>query len=125
MRAELVCLRLVKDMRNIAAYLLAVMGGNEAPDAAAIKAILSSVGVEGDDERIAAFLKEAEGKTVEELIAAGQSKLAAVPSGGVAAGGASTGGAAAAAEETKEEEEEEEADFGGGGLFGDDEEDDW
>merc|ERR1712189_158814 len=44
-----VCFVLTKlKMRYVAAYLLAQLGGNDAPDAAAIKAILSSVGVDAD-----------------------------------------------------------------------------
>merc|ERR1711990_46046 len=39
-------------MRYVAAYLLAQLGGNDAPDAAAIKAILGSVGVDADEEKM-------------------------------------------------------------------------
>lgn len=39
-------------MRYVAAYLLAVLGGNTSPSAKDIKAILSSVGIEADDERL-------------------------------------------------------------------------
>ena len=49
-------------MKYLAAYLLAVLGGNATPDAAAVKAILGSVSVEGDDEAIAAVLAAVEGK---------------------------------------------------------------
>lgn len=40
-------------MRYVAAYLLAALGGNESPDAKAIKKILESVGIEADDTRLA------------------------------------------------------------------------
>ena len=35
-------------MRHVAAYLLAVLGGNASPSAADLKGILSSVGVEAN-----------------------------------------------------------------------------
>merc|ERR1711976_531854 len=48
-----VCFVLTKlKMRYVAAYLLAQLGGNDAPDAAAIKAILGSVGVDADEEKL-------------------------------------------------------------------------
>ncbi|KAJ0407623.1 hypothetical protein P43SY_010164 [Pythium insidiosum] len=107
-------------MRYIAAYLLAVLGGNAAPSAADVTAILSSVGVEVDAERLNQVISELEGKDVNEIIAAGSKKLAkfggAAPAAAGAAGAAA--GAAAAVEEA-EAEEEEEADIGGGmDMFG-------
>ena len=39
-------------MRYVAAYLLAVLGGNNSPSARDIKSILGSVGIEADDERL-------------------------------------------------------------------------
>ncbi|KAJ4705168.1 60S acidic ribosomal protein family [Melia azedarach] len=105
-------------MKVIAAYLLAVLGGNTSPSANDIKGILGSVGVDCDDERIEFLLSEVQGKDVTELIASGREKLASVPSGGgvavaaaPAAGGAGAG-APAAAESKKEEkvEEKEESD---------------
>merc|ERR1711868_23702 len=96
-----VCFVLTKlKMRYVAAYLLAQLGGNDAPDAAAIKAILGSVGVDADKE-----------------------KLASVPSGGGAApaagGAAAAGGAedAPAAEAKKESSSEDEDEDMGFGLF--------
>ncbi|XP_059646723.1 large ribosomal subunit protein P2y-like [Cornus florida] len=105
-------------MKVIAAYLLAVLGGNTSPSAKDLKNILGSVGAEADDDRIELLLSEVNGKDITELIAAGREKLASVPSGGGAvavAAGAGGGGAAAApaaAESKKEEkvEEKEESD---------------
>nr|XP_043609835.1 60S acidic ribosomal protein P2-like [Erigeron canadensis] len=98
-------------MKVIAAYLLALLGGNKSPSAEDLKAILGSVGVEADDDKIELLLKEVKGKDITELIASGREKLASVPSGGsrVAVAAASGGGAApaAAAAETKEEEKVE------------------
>ncbi|KAG4282914.1 50S ribosomal protein LP2 [Fusarium proliferatum] len=96
-------------MKHLAAYLLLGLGGNTSPSAADVKAVLESVGIEADDERLNTLISELEGKDIQELIAEGSEKLASVPSGG--AGGAAAGGAAAsggAAEEAKEEEKEEE-----------------
>ncbi|XP_062120231.1 large ribosomal subunit protein P2B-like [Humulus lupulus] len=105
-------------MKIIAAYLLAVLGGNASPSAADLKAILSSVGIEAEDEKVNFLLTEVKGKDLTELIASGREKLASVPSGGGAiayaapAGGAAAAPAAAAAESKKEEkvEEKEESD---------------
>nr|POE70477.1 60s acidic ribosomal protein p2b [Quercus suber] len=106
-------------MKVVAAYLLAVLGGNTTPSADDLKNILGSVGAEADDDRIELLLSEVKGKDITELIAAGREKLSSVPSGGgaiaVAAPGGGAGGAApeaAAAESKKEEkvEEKEESD---------------
>ncbi|PKI53656.1 60S acidic ribosomal protein P2B-like [Punica granatum] len=105
-------------MKVIAAYLLAVLGGNTCPSAEDLKSILGSVGAEADEDRIELLLSEVKGKDITELIAAGREKLASVPSGGgvaVAAAAAPVGGgggAAPAAEAKKEEkvEEKEESD---------------
>ncbi|CAI5005205.1 AVN_HP_G0047720.mRNA.1.CDS.1 [Saccharomyces cerevisiae] len=103
-------------MKYLAAYLLLNAAGNT-PDATKIKAILESVGIEIEDEKVSSVLSALEGKSVDELITEGNEKLAAVP----AAGPASAGGAAAggdAAEEEKEEEAAEESDDDMGfGLF--------
>jgi large subunit ribosomal protein LP2 len=106
------------NMKIIAAYLLAVLGGNASPSAADIKNILGSVGVEGEDSNIELLLSEVKGKDFAELIASGREKLASVPSGGgavavSAAPGGGAGAAAAPAAEAKEEkkvEEKEESD---------------
>ncbi|KAJ1419517.1 Ribosomal protein P1/P2, N-terminal domain [Sesbania bispinosa] len=57
-------------MKAIAAYLLAVLGGNTSPSADDIKNILGSVGAEADDDRIELFLSEIKGKDIVEVIAA-------------------------------------------------------
>lgn len=91
-------------MRYVAAYLLAVLGGKEAPSAADLEKILSSVGVEVDQERLTRVVKELKGKSIEELITQGREKLQSVPSGGaVAAAAAPAGGAAPAAADKKED----------------------
>ncbi|XP_022746748.1 60S acidic ribosomal protein P2-2-like [Durio zibethinus] len=102
-------------MKVIAAYLLAVLGGNTSPSADDLKHILGCVGAEAEDERIQLLLSEVKGKDITELIASGREKLASVPSaggGGVAVTVAAAGAGAAAAETKKEEkvEEKEESD---------------
>lgn len=49
-------------MRHVAAYLLAVLGGNNSPSAQDVKTILASAGVDADESRLSALLKELEGK---------------------------------------------------------------
>ncbi|KAJ6664977.1 hypothetical protein lerEdw1_005208 [Lerista edwardsae] len=113
-------------MRYIAAYLLAVLGGNESPTSKDLKKILDSVGIETDDERVNKVISELNGKNIEDVIAQGNSKLASMPAGGavaVSAGGSAApaaGAAPAPAEEKKEEkkeESEESDDDMGFGLF--------
>jgi len=96
-------------MRYVAAYLLAVLGGNASPSADDISAIISSVGIDIDKEKLDKVISELSGKSVEELIAEGSKKLASVPSGG--------GAAEAPKEEKKEEPAEESDDDMGFGLF--------
>merc|ERR1712183_1014628 len=99
-------------MRYVAAYLLASLGGNESPSADDIKTILSSVGIDADDEKLGKVISELSGKSIDDVIAAGNAKLASVPSGGGAAA------EEAKEEEKKEESEEEESDDDMGfGLF--------
>ncbi|XP_041639201.1 60S acidic ribosomal protein P2 [Cheilinus undulatus] len=113
-------------MRYVAAYLLAVLGGNTSPSAKDIKAILGSVGIEADDERLNKVISELNGKDINEVMNSGLSKLASVPAGGAvaaapAAGGAAAAGAAPAAAEEKKEEKKEESEESdedmGFGLF--------
>ncbi|CAN6445435.1 unnamed protein product [Victoria cruziana] len=111
-------------MKVVAAFLLAVLGGNSHPSADDIKDILGSVGAEADDEKIEFLLSEVKGKDITELIASGREKFASVPSGGgaiaiapAAGGGGGSAAAAAPAAETKkddkvEEKEESDEDMG-------------
>merc|ERR1712096_406864 len=99
-------------MRYVAAYLLAVLGGNTSPSSKDIKSILGSVGIEAEDERLNKVISELNGKDINEVMNSGLSKLASVPAGGVvaapaaaaAAAGAGGAGAAPAAVEEKKEE---------------------
>ena len=91
-------------MKLVAAYLLLTVGGNTSPSAADVKQLLSTVGIEADDERLNKLIAEVEGKNIEELIQQGSEKLASVPSASAApAAAAPAGGEAPKAEEKKEE----------------------
>nr|AEF59082.1 60S acidic ribosomal-like protein P2 [Phragmatopoma lapidosa] len=109
-------------MRYVAAYMLAVLGGNTNPSDADIKKILSSVGIEADDANIKKVISELSGKNIEDVLAEGKEKLASMPAGGgaapaaAAAGGGDAAPAEAKKEEKKEESEESDDDMGFG-LF--------
>lgn len=109
-------------MRYVAAYLLAVLGGNESPSAADIKKILSSVGIDAEDDKLKKVIGELNGKNIQELIAEGSKKLASMPAAGAAAAPAASAADAPAAveekkEEAKKEESESEDEDMGFGLF--------
>ncbi|KAM0940352.1 putative ribosomal protein P2 [Dioscorea sansibarensis] len=102
-------------MKIIAAYLLALLGGNLSPSADDLKNILGSVGAETDEDKFEFFLSEVKGIDITELIALGKEKLATVPGGGggalvvaTPAGGEATAGPAAAEPKTEEKVEEKE-----------------
>merc|ERR1711924_400322 len=105
---------LLKNMKVISAYMLAVVGGNAKPSAADVKKILSAVAIDLDDDaenRLNTLVEEMSTKDVNEFIEAGLEKLKTVPGGG-AGGGAAASGGAAAAEEAKPESESEDDDDG-------------
>lgn len=79
-------------MRYVAAYLLAVLGGNESPKNADLEKILSSVGIEVDAARVTKIIGELKGKSIEELIAQGREKLSSMPVGGGAVAAAPAAG---------------------------------
>lgn len=56
-----------------------------------------AVSIEADSDRVDQLLSELEGKSIEEVIASGVSKLSSVPSGGGGGGGAAAGGGGGAA----------------------------
>lgn len=55
-------------MKYLAAYLLLQLGGNESPAASDIKAVLESVGIEAESERLDKLISELEGKNVQEVL---------------------------------------------------------
>ena len=60
-------IRNILQMRYVAAYLLATLGGNKDPSASDIKAILESVGIDVDSERLDVVIKELSGKDISEV----------------------------------------------------------
>lgn len=112
-------------MKSVAAYILLTLGGNATPSAEDIEKVVTAAGGEHDADATAALLKDLEGKTIADVIAAGQARLATVPTGG-GGGGGGAGGDAAAEEEKEEEKEEEEKEEEAavGNLFGGDGDDD-
>jgi ribosomal protein L12E/L44/L45/RPP1/RPP2 len=105
-------------MKYIAAYLLAVLGGNDAPTAADVGAILKSADIEVDDAAVDAVLKAVDGKDLNTVLTDGTKKLVKIGGGGGGGAAPAAGAAAAAVVEEEEEEEEEESAGGAGGMFG-------
>mmetsp|Transcript_12484 Transcript_12484/g.18863 ORF Transcript_12484/g.18863 Transcript_12484/m.18863 type:complete len:120 (-) Transcript_12484:175-534(-) len=113
-------------MKVIAAYILAVLGGNETPAAADITKILESVGADVDSDKVTQFLSEVEGKNIWNLIDEGKEKLGAAPVAAVggaaapAAGGDAAGDKAAAEKKADESASDDDplGDDGGFDLFG-------
>merc|ERR1712085_234563 len=107
------------NMKVISAYLLAVVGGNDTPSADDVTTILGSVGITLDADASAsldALISEMEGKTVAEVLKAGQEKISRIPGGGSGGGSAAApaaGGDAAPAAEKKKSSSS--SDDGGGG----------
>ena len=87
-----------------------------------VEKILSSVGVEADKEKLKLVVAACKGKTLEQLMAEGTPKLAAMGGSAPAAAAPAAAAAGAAApaaakKEEKKEESEEEDDDMGFGLF--------
>lgn len=61
---KVVPLLMTMQMRHLAAYLLLQIGGNASPTAKDVKAVLASVGIEADDERLDTLIAELDGKDV-------------------------------------------------------------
>lgn len=55
-------------MRYVAAYLLATLGGNKSPSASDIEAILETVGIDVDKERLDKVISELSGKNINEVM---------------------------------------------------------
>lgn len=54
-------------MRYIAAYLLLQIGGNASPSKQDIKKLLSTVGVDTDEERLDKLISELDGKSIDQV----------------------------------------------------------
>merc|ERR1711965_958038 len=113
--------RLFDIMKVIAAYMLAVTGGNATPNVADCKKILSAVGVnvtEDEEKRLEDLVEEMAGGSLEETLKKGHELLKTVP-GGSGGGAAPAGGGEAAAEAKKSSsDDDDDAGMAGAGLFG-------
>merc|ERR1712137_763837 len=111
------------EMKAIAVYLLAIMGGNRNPTVPDLQKILASVNATADEEDLKQVVDELVSKSIYDVMDADVSKLCSSGAPRVAAAGGAAapaaGGAAAPAAEEKpaEEEEEEEDEDMGFGLF--------
>merc|ERR1711918_14989 len=96
--------------KYVAAYLLAALGGKATPSSGDVTSILKAAGADVDSDKLAALLKSMEGKSLDEILAAGRSKISSMApaSGGGGAAPAAAGGAAPAAAAKEPEPEEEE-----------------
>ena len=56
-----------RKMKHLAAYLLLTIGGNTSPSESDVKAVLESVGIEADDERLSTLISELKGKDIQEV----------------------------------------------------------
>jgi len=63
-------------MRYIAAYLLAVLGGNSSPDVNSIEQILGSVGVKANREAVQKLIDEMKGRDIADILSIGNQKIA-------------------------------------------------
>ena len=54
-------------MKHLAAYLLLGLGGNTSPSANDVKEVLSSVGIDADDDRLDKLISELKGKDLQEV----------------------------------------------------------
>ncbi|GJQ14544.1 hypothetical protein GpartN1_g6335.t1 [Galdieria partita] len=115
-------------MKYLAAYFLAQLGSKHGkPTADDVKKILTSVGIEVEEDRVTQVVEALNGNDLNELIEQGLQKMTTVPSGATAAVAAAVGAAPAAAaggeskESAKAAEKEEAAEESdedlGFGLF--------
>lgn len=54
-------------MKYLAAYLLLALAGNEAPSSSDIKAVLSSVGIDAEGDRLEKVIAELQGKDLNQV----------------------------------------------------------
>merc|ERR1711959_461965 len=118
---------LLKNMKVVASYMLAVVGGNATPSVSDCKKILKAMNIslDADQEK---RVEEMNGKDIHEVIAEGHKKLAKIPGGGAGgaapagaapAGGAPAGGDAGGAAKKESSSDDDDAGVAAGGLFDD------
>jgi large subunit ribosomal protein LP2 len=74
-------------MKEMAIYLMLVLGGNATPTADDINKALGAVGMTADSDRLTKLMTELEGKDLNELLEAGTARLAKIGGGGGGGGG--------------------------------------
>ena len=74
-------------MKEMAIYLMLVLGGNATPSADDITTALGAVGMTSDTERLSTLMSELEGKDLNELLETGTARLAKLGGGGGGGGG--------------------------------------
>ena len=72
-------------MKEVVAFLLARLGGNDKPSKEDVTAILDSVGISPDEAKLDAFFADIDklGCSIDEAIKNGMDKLAVIPAGGL------------------------------------------
>merc|ERR1712224_448088 len=109
-----------QQMKTVAAYCLAVLGGNKSPSEDDVKKILNAASANVDAAQVTKVVSELSGKDIYAVIDEGAEKLTSVPTGGSRGGASAQGGSAEAPKEEApaavEEEEESDEDMGFG-LF--------
>jgi len=55
------------EMRYVAAYMLATLGGNQNPSVADVKKILGSVGIEVNEDQAQGLISKLDGKSVDSV----------------------------------------------------------
>merc|ERR1712216_483817 len=119
---------LLKNMKVVASYMLAVVGGNATPSVSDCKKILKAMNISLDadqEKRLEELVEEMNGKDIHEVMAEGHKKLAKIPGGGAGpagaapAGGAPAGGDAGGAAKKESSSDDDDAGVAAGGLFDD------
>merc|ERR1712113_703334 len=72
------CLQKDLKMRYVAAALLTALGGGEVNEKN-LKNLLDAVGIDCDDEKAKIVVEQLKGKSIDELLAEGSTKLASMP----------------------------------------------
>ena len=80
-------LTLNANMKEMAIYLMLVLGGNATPSADDVTTALGAVGMTADSERLSTLMTELAGKDLNELLETGTARLAKLGGGGGGGGG--------------------------------------
>ncbi|KAJ4457613.1 putative large subunit ribosomal protein LP2 [Paratrimastix pyriformis] len=95
------------EMKHIAAYLLAVLGGNANPTKENVISILQAGGVQADQAKLDQLFTELHGKSIDTILAEGRKKMASVSVAAPAAAPAAATKSEAPKKEEKKGKKEE------------------